>query len=300
MEAVKVAISTGYRLIDCAYAYGNEAEVGQAIKAKIDDGTVKREDLFVISKLWNTRHRPEDVRYSLQESLDLLGLQYLDLYLIHWPHAMKSNRTDNFPRDAAGKLIYDDVDYLDTYKAMEPLVREGLTRDIGVSNFNSRQVQRVLENCSVKPAVNQIEIHPYLPNEKLVKFCQEKEVRVMAYAPLASPDRPWAPSGEPILVEDPRLKAIAAKYNKSPAQVIFRWLLQRDIIIIPKSGTPSRIVENFNVFDFKLSAEDISAMAVFDKGPAGRIVVPMEQVDGKQIFRDRDAKYFPFTADVEF
>lgn len=291
-EAVKTAIDLGYRHIDCALIYGNENEVGAALKAKFAEG-IKREDLFITSKLWNSYHLPEDVRPSLMESLKNLGLDYLDLYLIHWPWSLKPG-CGNFPRDEAGNLIYADINPVDTYKAMEKLVEEGLVKSIGVSNFNSEQVKSILDNCSIKPVTNQVELHPYFPNEKLVKFCHDLDVSITAYSPLGSGDRPWAKPDEPTLLNDETLKAIGAKYNKSPAQVVIRWVIQRGIIVIPKSVTPSRIKENFDVFDFELSAEDMAAISAFDKNV--RLVIP--KIPGTQLHRDKDAPYYPFN--IEF
>lgn len=155
-QAVKDAIDIGYRHIDCAHVYGNEKEVGEAIKAKIADGVVKREDLFITSKLWNTYHKPELVEIAIKKTLNDLGLNYLDLYLIHWPFAYKDG-PENFPQNAEGKPFIDDsVDYLDTWKGMEGVFEKKLTKNIGISNFNSEQIERLLKNCRVKPVTNQV------------------------------------------------------------------------------------------------------------------------------------------------
>lgn len=154
-QAVSDAIDIGYRHIDCAYAYRNETEVGVAIKSKIDQGVIKRDDLFVTSKLWNTFHQPNLVEGAIKETLANLGLEYLDLYLIHWPIAYKEGG-DIFPRDAQENVIFSNVDYLDTWKAMENVLKKGLTKNIGISNFNSIQIQRLIDNCQVKPVVNQV------------------------------------------------------------------------------------------------------------------------------------------------
>ncbi|KAG0721132.1 1,5-anhydro-D-fructose reductase [Chionoecetes opilio] len=187
-QAVKDAISCGYRHIDCALVYGNECEVGAAIKAKLEDGTVKREDLFITSKCWNTFHSKELVLPTLKESLGNLGLQYLDLYLIHWPMGYKEG-VGRFPSDSNGKTIYSEVDYLETWLAMEEAFRSGLVKSIGVSNFNKKQIERVLKEGTIKPVTNQIECHPYLNQKKMVDFCRAKEICVTAYSPLGSPDR---------------------------------------------------------------------------------------------------------------
>ncbi|XP_028037532.1 aldose reductase-like [Bombyx mandarina] len=268
-QAVKDAIDIGYRHIDCAYVYGNEKEVGEAITSKIKEGVVTREDLFITSKLWNTFHRPDLVRGALQETLDNLNVQYLDLYLIHWPQAYKEDGS-LFPTDQSGKIQFSDVDYVDTWKAMEPLVKEGLVKSIGVSNFNSKQLERLLQHATVKPVVNQVECHPYLNQKRLKEFCEARGVKITAYSPLGSPDRPWAKPDDPQLMEDPKLKAIADRLGKTVAQVLIRYQIDSGNIVIPKSVTRSRIASNFDVLDFKLSREDVALIDSFDCG--GRLV----------------------------
>ncbi|KAH0944586.1 hypothetical protein HN011_000139 [Eciton burchellii] len=262
-QAVKDAIDIGYRHLDCAYIYGNEKEVGIAIEEKIADGTVKRDDLFVTSKLWNTYHKPDLVEPILKQTLANLGLDYVDLYLIHWPVGYKEGE-NLFPTTSEGTIALSDVDYVDTWKAMEDVLSKGLAKNIGISNFNSEQITRLLENAKIKPVTNQIECHPYLTQKKLSDFCKEKNILITAYSPLGSPDRPWAKPDDPKLLEDNKLIQLGQKYNKTPAQILIRYQLDRGHVVIPKSVTKSRIAQNSEVFDFKLSAEDIAYIDTFD------------------------------------
>jgi len=289
--AVEHALRKGYRHLDCAAIYGNEAEVGAAIVAS----GVARSEIFITSKLWNTKHHPDDVEAACRQTLADLGVDYLDLYLIHSPVAfhrgegsLSAARGEGYPRNEDGTFKFSDIHPTTTWLAMEKLVKKGLTKSIGLSSFNSEQIADVLEKGSVKPVTNQVECHPYLGQAKLFEFCKERGITITAYSPLGSPDRPWAQPGEPLLLDDPKIKAIATKHSKSPAQVLIRWQVQRGVIVIPKSVTPARIEENANIFDFQLSVEEMKEIESFDCN--GRLIQPM--LEGKP--RDAAHPHFPF------
>lgn len=266
VNAVKSAVSSGYRHFDCAHIYFNEEQVGQGIRESIaeSNGALKREDFFITSKCWNTFHTPEKVKQSLKEVLDRLQMDYVDLYLMHWPMGLVEDQGD-YPLDAQKKLISSDVHYTVTYKALEECVKAGTAKNIGVSNFNIAQLQEILDMATVKPVCNQFEVNPLWQNIELVDFCQKNDVTVVGYAPLGAPDRAWSKSGDPTPLENPVIKALAEKHKKSPAQIILKWLLSRNIVVIPKSVTPSRIAANIDLFDFELSQEDIDLFSGFTK-----------------------------------
>lgn len=225
VTAMSAAIDAGYKAIDTATVYENEREVGEAVR----NSSVKREDLFITSKVWNTDQGYEGTLRVFEASLERLGFDYLDLYLTHWPVPDK---------------------YEDTYRAIQRLYDEKLVRAIGVSNHHQPHLERILAKANTKPMVNQIELHPQLTQEPLREFCARQDIAVTSWSPLAR--------GR--LLDDAVLSEIAATYNKTIAQVIIRWHLQNDLIVIPKSVTPSRIVENTNVYDFSLSKEEMAAI----------------------------------------
>ncbi|XP_073695501.1 aldo-keto reductase family 1 member A1-A [Garra rufa] len=292
-QAVLAALDCGYKHIDCAAAYSNEREVGEALSERLGAGKpLKREDIFVTSKLWNTKHHPDDVEEACKKSLSDLRLSYLDLYLMHWPMAFKRG-DELMPRRSDGTILYDDTHYRDTWAAMEKLVDQGLVKAIGLSNFNARQIDDILSIAKHKPVVNQVECHPYLVQTQLVCHCWSRGLAVTAYSPLGSPDRPWVTSGEAHLLDDPRVVGLAKRYNKTPAQVIIRWHVQRGVVCIPKSVTPSRIKQNIEVFDFKLTDEDMRVIESFNRNE--RLIIPTIMIDGQKVWRDGKHPHFPFS-----
>jgi diketogulonate reductase-like aldo/keto reductase len=239
-NVTKAALEAGFRLIDTAERYRTETQVGEAMQEVFKGGKIKREDVFVITKLWNTNHRPERVKPACEASLKKLQLEFVDLYLIHTPFAFQPG-DDQDPRDANGKVIYDQgVTLLDTWRAMEDLVKEGKCKAIGLSDVGLPQVQDIVEAATIKPAVVHVESHPYLPEWELLNFCKKNGIVLQAFAALGH-------NSEPKLVEDPVVVAIAKRVNKTPAQVLLAWAIQRGTALLTTSKNPSRIRENFEV-----------------------------------------------------
>jgi methylglyoxal/glyoxal reductase len=223
VESVKKALEIGYRAIDTAAIYKNEEGVGQAIK----ESGIPREELFITSKIWNEDQGYDSAFQAYEASLERLGLDYLDLYLIHWPGKDK---------------------YIDTWKALEKLYQDGRVRAIGVSNFHVHHLEHLFAHTDLKPVINQIELHPRLAQLEIKEFCNQHDIKVEA----------WGPLGQGNLIDDPTINHIAKKHDKSPAQVLIRWHLQHDHVVIPKSITPSRIEANSQVFDFSLSLDEMN------------------------------------------
>lgn len=229
-NAVKTAIQTGYRSVDTAAVYQNEEGVGRAIK----ECGVPREELFITTKVWNADQGYESTLKAFETSRKKLGLEYVDLYLVHWP--------------VKGK-------YKETWKALEKLYKEGWVRAIGVSNFQVHHLKDLMEDCEVKPMVNQVEFHPYLTQKELLAFCKEQNIQLEAWSPLMQ--------GEVVNVSE--IQELAKKYGKTPAQIVLRWDLQHGIVTIPKSVKEHRIKENADIFDFELTAEDMAKLDALNK-----------------------------------
>ena len=233
-EAVSRALAAGYRHIDTAEMYGNEAGVGAAIA----ESGLDRAEVFVTSKLNYGFHRPDDARRAFAGSLDALGFDYLDLFLIHWPLPTRY-----------------DGDYVSTWQALEEFYHDGRARSIGVSNFQPHHLRRLHGECEITPAINQIEIHPYLTQNEVRAFCAEHQIAVEAWSPLA----------QGLVLDDPTIVEIAKRAGKTPAQVVLRWHIERGDIVFPKSVTPARIAENIDIFGFELSGEDVEAISALNK-----------------------------------
>lgn len=222
--------------------------------------------------MWNTFHDPKDVQPACEKTLKNLGLAYIDLYLIHWPMGYKESGAILFPKNDKDEIVFSEVDFLDTYKAMENLVDAGLTKSIGVSNFNAKQIDRVVAGARIQPVTNQVECHPYLTQKRLIEHCRAKNIIITAYSPLGSPNRPWAKPEDAQLMEEPKIVEIAKRLNKTPAQVLIKYQIQVGNVVIPKSVTKSRIISNFAVFDFELTSADV---AVIDSFECNGRLVPM-------------------------
>ncbi|KAF1944535.1 Aldo/keto reductase [Clathrospora elynae] len=280
--AVTMALKAGYRHIDTARIYGTEPAVGNAIK-KSD---VPREELFITTKLWNNSHHPDDVEKALDASLKDLGVEYIDLYLMHWPSPF-ARGDDMFPKDSDGKTKTGDSDFVDTYKAMEKCLKSGKTKAIGVSNFSKAELERLIKETSVVPAVHQIELHPYLQQKSFTEFHKQKGIHIVQYSPFGNQNEIYD-SGKNMgkLMDDPVLVEIGKKHGKSGAQVALAWGIAKGHSVIPKSKTESRIKSNLEG-DFKLPQEDVEKITSIDKkmrfnDPSGNF--------GWNFFKDLDGK----------
>nr|ABK35120.1 xylose reductase [Scheffersomyces shehatae] len=272
-DQVYNAIKAGYRLFDGAEDYGNEQEVGEGVKRAIDEGIVTREEIFLTSKLWNNYHDPKNVETALNKTLKDLKVDYVDLFLIHFPIAFKfvpieEKYPPGFYCGDGDNFVYEDVPILETWKALEKLVKAGKIRSIGVSNFPGALLLDLFRGATIKPAVLQVEHHPYLQQPKLIEYAQKVGITVTAYSSFGPQSFVEMNQGRalntPTLFEHDVIKAIAAKHNKVPAEVLLRWSAQRGIAVIPKSNLPERLVQNRSFNDFELTKEDFEEISKLD------------------------------------
>ncbi|UKJ45569.1 aldo/keto reductase [Lysinibacillus sp. ACHW1.5] len=235
-EAVKTAIAKGYRSIDTAQVYRNEESVGRGIRAAIEEGLVTREELFITSKVWNDGLSYGETLAAYDSSLEKIGLDYLDLYLVHWPGI--------------------DQNYIEVYKALEKIYQDGRVRSIGVSNFHVHHLESLLKETTVVPVINQIEFHPHLIQEEVRAYCKDKGIQVEAWSPLMNGS----------LLEEALIQELASKYGKTPAQIVLRYDVQHDVVTIPKTMTPARMAENLAVFDFTLTEQEMTQLDAMNDG----------------------------------
>ncbi|MGF0468139.1 aldo/keto reductase [Lysinibacillus fusiformis] len=235
-EAVKTAIAKGYRSIDTAQVYRNEESVGRGIRAAIEEGLVTREELFITSKVWNDGLSYEETLAAYDSSLEKIGLDYLDLYLVHWPGI--------------------DTNYLDVYKALEKIYQDGRVRSIGVSNFHVHHLEYLLKETTVVPVINQIEFHPHLTQEEVRAYCTDKGIQVEA----------WSPLMNGALLEEALIQELASKYGKTPAQIVLRYDVQHNVVTIPKTMTETRMIENLDIFDFALTDDEMTQLDALNDG----------------------------------
>lgn len=271
VEAVKI----GYRHLDCAADYGNEASVGDGIAEVVRQGLCKREDLWVTSKLWNTHHRPEHVKPAFIRSLRDLKLDYLDLYLIHFPISLQYVPMETRypagwfvdPKDSQPRMVPDAVPIRETWQAMEELVDAGLVRSIGISNFGVSLIRDLLSQCRIRPNVLQVESHPYLVQQKLIRFCHEASIAVTAFSPLGAPS--YIPIGmaseSDSVLNDPIVRKIASSHGRSAAQIVLRWGVQRGTAVIPKSSKLERLRENLDLAGFELAQPEMESINALNK-----------------------------------
>lgn len=263
-RAVRCAIEVGYRHIDCAAIYQNEEEVGRALADAFEAGDVRRQDMWITSKLWNDSHAPQQVQPALETSLRKLRLDYLDLYLIHWPVALKHGT--ELPSGPEDFIPLSEIPLESTWDAMLKASQQGLARAVGVSNFSRTKVEQVRDATGETPAVNQIELHPYLQQNDLVEACKAFGVVVTAYSPLGSPDsaKMLGRDDDVLLLEHPVIVDIADAHGATPGQILIAWALARATAVIPKSVHPNRIAENWAAREVQLTEEDMTAIAALD------------------------------------
>ncbi len=265
-QAVSTAINIGYRHIDCASIYQNQKEIGTALATALNAKQVKRDELWITSKLWNNAHARKHVQPALERTLVDLQLDYLDLFLIHWPINFQPNIV--FPKRPEEFLPPEAIPIIETWQAMEKMVKKGLCRFIGVCNFNLPRLIELKRQATIQPVMNQIELHPFLQQLKMIEYCKQNGVLLTAYSPLGSGDRPAAlkKDNEPSLLTQPIIVDIAARNNMTPGQVLLVWGLSRGTVVIPKSSNPARLQENFLAADLELEATDLLAIDGLEQG----------------------------------
>jgi len=264
-QAVKNALYQGYRHIDTAAAYDNEEIIGEALAEVFAEGKIYREDVFITSKLWNDAHQNGYVIPALEESLKKLQLDYLDLYLIHWPVAFRPGVS--FPQKPSDYLSLEEVPIIETWKQMETAKNDGMAKHIGVSNFSKKKLKSLIEKATIKPEMNQVELHPLLQQKELLEYCKSENVLLTAYSPLGSGDRSDAMKGkdEPNLMEIEELQRIAKKNNATTAQVLINWHNERGCAAIPKSTSKDHIEANFQAANVSLDKDDMKAIEALNK-----------------------------------
>lgn len=263
-DAIRHAITEGYRHIDCALIYQNEETIGKALKDALEEGDVDREDLWITSKLWNNAHKPADIAPAIKKTLDDLNLNYLDLYLMHWPVASKNDII--FPKKGEDFISLDEIPLSETWEGMQSLKEKGLAKHLGVCNFSQKKLEGLIENTGITPAVNQVELHPYLQQNDLVEYAEENDIIITAYSPLGRGSVPKdSETDYPVLIENDTIIEIAKELDASPAQVLIRWAIERNTIAIPKSTTPKHITSNLAAANIKLTDEQMNKIAELDR-----------------------------------